>query len=404
MLDFPKLSAEYQQALLRQVVPFGLTHSRDELCGGYFDTLTTIGEVIESDKSVTLQAQQAWAFAWLYNTFDAQPSWLSHARHGAEFLSQFAHDQTLACYAELDRRGRPVAPATNVLPDCFTTIAYAQLYRATGEDEWAMLAKQLYTGLRNRWQLAHSELALGGFRDSRWLEEAVAQLNVTLEMQSLLAEDVWKQDVEQVLDTLMHTFLDRRTDILRNYVLSDGGFINTPDGRQLNVGLICQTAGYLLDLCKTEFQSLAANRKLTTQVVGWCLHICEQAWDESAGGLLSYVDFKNQPVPEIGSQYKWAWVQLEALSALAKGYAQTSNSDCLKWFKRVHDYTFQHFPDVQHAGWHQVVDQNAQPGLMTKATPDLGFYSQIKCLAETARTLTTCAQLRQPKSYSRFRT
>ncbi|QKZ11430.1 AGE family epimerase/isomerase [Spirosoma sp. KUDC1026] len=404
MLDFPKLSADYQQALLRQVVPFGLNHSRDELCGGYFDTLTATGEVIESDKSVALQAQQVWAFAWLYNTLDAQPGWLSHARYGAEFLSQFAHDQTLACYAELDRRGRPVAPALNGLPDSFTALAYTELYRATSEDEWAMLAKQLYTGLRNRWQSARLESAPGGFRDGRWLEEATAQLKVTLEMKSLLAEDVWKEDVQQAMDTLLHTFLDRRTGLLRNYVLSDGGFVNTPKGRRLNVGLICQTASYLLDLCKTDYQSVAANRKLATQVVDWCLHICELAWSESTGGLNTYVDFKNQPAPEIGTQYKWAWIQLEALSALIKGYTQTANQDCLKWFKRVHEYTFQHFPDVQHVGWHQVVDHNAQPALPTKATSDLGFYSQIKCLAETAQTLTTCKQVRQSRPFSRFGT
>jgi len=403
MLDFPKLSAEYQQALLRQVVPFGLNHSRDERCGGYFDTLTTTGEVIEADKFVTLQAQQVWAFAWLYNTLDAQSSWLNHARHGATFLRQFAHDQTLSCYAQLDRRGRPVAPATNVLADSFTAIAYVQLYRATGEDEWAILAKQLYAGLQHRWQLAHSESELGTFRDGRWLEEAVAQLKVVLEMQPLLAEDVWKEDVSQIIDVLMHVFLDRRTDMLRDHVLSDGGFINTPEGRRLNVGLICQTASYLLDLCKTEFQSVAATRKLTTQVVGWCLHICGLAWDETNGGLYSYIDFKNQPLLWVNSQYKWAWVQLEALSALAKGYAQTASSDCLKWFRRIHDFTFQHFPDVGHVGWHQVVDQNARPVLMIKATPDIGYYSQIKCLAETAQALQSCAQVSQPRPFSRYR-
>ncbi|WP_461140053.1 AGE family epimerase/isomerase [Spirosoma pomorum] len=403
MLDFPKLSAEYQQALLRQVVPFGLQHSRDELCGGYFDLLTATGEVIEGDKFVTLQAQQTWAFAWLYNTFDARPDWLNHARHGVNFLSQFAHSQTLTCYAEVDRRGRPVAPANDGLPDCFTVMAYTQLYRATGEDEWAMLAKQVYTRLRHRWQLAASESDLGSFRHGKRLEEAVAQVKVTLDMQPLLAEDIWKEDVKHVLDVLMHEFLDRRTDTLRNYVLSDGGFINTPEGRQLSVGLICQTAGYLLDLGKTEFQSVAANRKLVMQAVGWCLHICEQAWDESSGGLHSYVDFKNQPLVRISHDYKWAWVQMEALSALAKGYVQTSNPDCLKWFKRLHDYTFQHFPDAQHVGWHQVVDQSGQPALPVKATPDFGCYSQIKCLTETAQALTSCAQVRQPRPFSRFR-
>jgi N-acylglucosamine 2-epimerase len=81
VLDYQKLSATYQQALLRQVVPFWLKNSRDELCGGYVDLLSATGEQIEGDKFVTLQAQQVWAFAWLYTTLDGQSAWLDHASH-----------------------------------------------------------------------------------------------------------------------------------------------------------------------------------------------------------------------------------------------------------------------------------------------------------------------------------
>ncbi|GAB2573941.1 AGE family epimerase/isomerase [Spirosoma areae] len=400
MLDFQKLAASYQQALLRQVVPFWLKHSRDEPCGGYFDLLSATGEVIEGDKFVTQQACQAWAFAWLHNTLDGQPAWLEHARHGTNFLSQFAHTDTLTCYAQLDRRGRPVAAATDVIPDCLVAMAYAQLHRATNDDEWVMVAKQTLANLLQRREAIRTEQAatVGGFRQVRHLSEPVAVLKTLLEMQSFVDEETWKRSVDLVLDELLHEFVDRRTDTLREFILPEGSFVNTPEGRRLNVGLAFQTASYLLDLyaqnllLKTGLTG-NTNRKLATQVVGWCLRLCEQAWDETAGGLNQYVDFKGQPLLFTDWQQKWAWVQVESLAVLMKGYFHTRQPDCLKWFKRIHDYTFHHFPDAKHIGWHVAVDRQGQPLLAAKSLPTVGCFSLIRCLAETAKFLTKCEQI-----------
>ena len=399
VFDFQKLSAQYQQTLLRQVVPFWLKHSRDEQCGGYFDILTTTGEAIEGDKFVTMQAQQVWAFSWLYNTLDGQPSWLEHARHGATFLSEFAHDDALTSYAQLDRRGRPMAPSFDGIADSFSAMAYAQFHRTTGNDEWAMLAKQVFsTMLQRREAMRTTQTVIGGFRQIRHLSESVALLKAILEMQPLLDEETWKQHVDMVLQELLLEFVDRRTDTLREYILPEGAFVNTPEGRRLNVGLTFQTASYLLDfyaenvLVKTSYTGVI-NRKLATQIVTWCLNVCEQAWDELTSGLHQYIDIKGQLVIFPGWQQKWAWVHVEATAVLLKGYVYSQNPDCLKWFKRIHDYTFQHFPDLKHIGWQLAIDQSAQPVLLAKSIPPVGCFSLIRCLTETAQLLTKCDQL-----------
>ncbi|MBD2756964.1 AGE family epimerase/isomerase [Spirosoma validum] len=404
MLDFQKLSAQYQQALLRQVVPFWLKHSRDGQCGGYSDMLTATGEAVDGDKFVTLQAQQLWAFSWLHNTFDGQSAWLDHARHGANFLNQFAHDATLNCYSQLDRRGRPVTSASTPVPDCYLVMAYAQFHKSTAEDEWAMLAKQTFSNVMKRREVTRLEqsTAIGGFRQLQHLSEPIAVLKATLEMQPLLDEETWKQNIDLVLLEILYEFVDRRSDILREYVLPEGAFSNTPEGRRLNVGLTFQTANYLFDLyAKSRLMKTAqpgpVNRKLATQVVTWCLQLCEQAWDETTSGLNQYVDCKGAPFIFPDWQQKWAWVHIEAIAALLKGYVHTRNPDCLKWFKRIHDYTFQYFPDLKHTGWHVVIDQHGQPLLPVKALPSLGCYSLIRCLAETAQTLMKCEPL-QPAS------
>ncbi|GAB4023039.1 AGE family epimerase/isomerase [Spirosoma migulaei] len=404
MLDFLKLSATYQQALLRQVVPFWLKHGRDEQCGGYFDLLSTTGEVIEGDKCITQQAQQTWAFAWLYNTLDGQPTWLEHARHGANFLSQFAHNDTLSCYAQLDRRGRAVAASTDAIPDCSVVMAYAQLHRATGNDEWAMLAKQTFTGLLQHRDEIRAEQAetIGGFRQIRHLSEPIAVLKTVLEMQPLLSEETWKQALDGVVQELLNEFVDRRTDVLREFILPEGAFVNTPEGRRVNVGLTFQTASYLLDFSAESGlprtgSSTITNRKLATQLVGWCLRLCEQAWDELAGGGLNqYIDVKQQPLLFPDGRQKWAWVQVEAMATLVKCYVYTRQPDCLKWFKRIHDYSFHNFPDAKHIGWHIAVDQHGQPLVSAKSLSAVGCFSLIRCLAETAQLLTKCEPI-QPR-------
>ena len=122
---------------------------------------------------------------------------------------------------------------------------------------------------------------------------------------------------------------------------------------------------------------------------------CEQAWDETHAGLNQYVDYKQQAHIFPDWQQKWAWVQVEALAALVKGYEHTRHPDCLKWFKRIHDYTFQHFPDQKQTGWHLVLDNHAQPILAAKAIPTVGCYSLIRCLAETGKLLATFGQAKE---------
>ncbi|AQG80916.1 AGE family epimerase/isomerase [Spirosoma montaniterrae] len=387
MIDFQKLTADYKGALLEQVVPFWLKHSSDGLCGGYFDLLSATGEIIDGNKYVSLQAQQTWAFAWLYANVEKQPAWLEHARQGGVFLRQFAHHESGTWYAQLDRRGRPVALAADSTPVCFLAMAYAQLYAATANDEWAALAKQTF---------AHGVEACAirtNAVDDRLhtlhhLSEPATLLQATLTMQPLFDEDANKEHVDAALSALFGTFLEPRANVLHEYALPGSAFLNTPEGRSQHVGLTFRVSGLLLDA-----YAGTKNQKITAQVLSWCLRTCELAWDEVSAGLLTRIDQKQQPNLRSDWQLKWAWVQLEALNTLAKLYWQTRHPDCAKWFRRIHDYTFARFPDSTTPGWHLLLDIHHQPVLGAKATPDVGCFSQIRCLAETAQLLTKAAQI-----------
>ena len=391
MSDFSKLAADYQHALTKQIIPFWLKNSWDKRCGGYFDYISASGEVIEGNKFIAAQAQQTAVFAWMCKHTNNQPDYLEHAQHGGLFLCQVAQDDSQNCYAEVDRRGRPLSLALNGVAACHVAMAYATLHYATDETDWAMLATRTFNALCQR-RSESREQQVGKFRQVHHLGEAIAFLQTVLTMRPLLDDERARELAESARHELLHEFLDRRADVLREVVLPGGAFLNTPEGRRQNVGLTFRAVSALLDLCAEPDlvkpgAGRAGNRKLIAQIIGWALQSCELGWDESAGGLVQYIDLKNQPLVFSDATQKWGWVQLEAILALVKCYQQMQQPACRTWLERIHKYAFQHFPDLKYGAWHVALDQANQPLTSAKSLPAANYFACMRAMAETAKIL-----------------
>lgn len=406
MIDFHKIATHCQTALIDQCLPFWLAHACDGLGGGYFDYLTADGQSIDANKRVARQAEQVWAFAYLYTNIDAQPDWLDHALHGADFLAEHAHTPQMGCYTHLDRVGNPMVSPTSShqlpldpLTGARVAAAYAQIHQATGNDEWAMLAKQTFQVVLRQYQ-SNREALLTAPTDQpqplRHLSQPVALLRALIDARSLFAATDWKEAVEPLLDEILNEFLDKRHDTLREYVGPGGAFSNTPEGRRIATGQTMEAASLLIDV-----GARLSNRKLTLQATNWCLRTCDWAWPtrpdsrtEERQGLARWMDWKDQPLAFEGATYRLASDHLLALAALSNGYWHTRHPDVPRWIKRLYEYTFHHFPDTQHAGsWHLSLTSQQQPTGPFKATPEMGCYALIRGLAATWQHLDQCALL-----------
>ncbi|GAB3322868.1 AGE family epimerase/isomerase [Larkinella ripae] len=386
-MDFSKLAAQYQESLFRTIIPFWTQHSRDMVCGGYYNALTDQGDAFDTDKVLQLQAQQIWAFSFLFNQVDAIPLWLELARHGVDFLLKTGRHEN-RWLGVVDRRGRPVAPAATIAPDCAAAMAFAQFYQATQETEWAVIARQTIGAIlahrqqqRDQW-----EADLGGFRPLKHLGEPMLLLKALLETRSLLDPDVYKQAYEAVLGEIQNEFFDKRIAVLRENVLPGGSFCDSPAGRRLHGGYGFETAAYLL-----EAAELTGNRRLAQQAVQMALHLADICWDEPLGGFFQYADLKARPSIYSEWDRKLWWVHAEALAVFSKGYIHTRQNDCLKWFWKTHDYTWHHFPDKGNKEWFGVLDRKGQPVSTLKASPEKSCYHLIKSLYGTWRALEQAA-------------
>ena len=406
MIDFHKIATHCQKALIEECLPFWLTHACDGIGGGYFDYLMFDGKALDAHKSVARQAEQVWAFAYLYANIDAQPDWLDHALHGADFLAEHAHTPQMGCYTYLDRLGSPtLAPASShmLMHDPLTgarvAAAYAQIHQATGDDQWAMLAKQTFQAILRQYQ-SNREALLTTPTDQpqplRHLSQPLALLRALVDARSLFATTDWKEAAEPLLDELLNEFLDKRHDILREYVSTGGAFSNTPEGRRIATGLTMEAASLLIDV-----GTLLGNRKLTLQATNWCLRTCEWAWPthpegrtEERQGLARWLDWKDQPITFDGHSHRQASDHLLALAALTNGYWHTRHPEAPRWIKRLYEYTFQYFPDTRTAAsWNLALTSQQQPASPLKATAETGCYALIRGLATTWQHLDQCARL-----------
>lgn len=407
MIDFHKIATHCQSALIDECLPFWLAHACDGLGGGYFDYLTTDGKALDAHKTVARQAEQVWAFAYLYTSIDAQPDWLDHALHGADFLAEHAHTPQMGCYTVLDRTGNPALPPTSphlLMHDPLTgarvAAAYAQIHQATADDQWAMLAKQTFQVALRQYQTSREALLTMPAHHPqplRHLSQPLALLRALVDARPLFAATDWKEAVEPLLDEILNEFLDKRHDTLREYVGQGGAFSNTPEGRRIATGLTMEAAALLIDI-----GTLLGNRKVTLQATNWCLRTCEWAWPtrpdaraEERQGLARWLDWKDQSLTFEGYSHRLAGDHLMALAALTNGYWHTRHPEAPRWTKRLYEYTFNHFPDTRQpsGSWHLALTGQQQPTSPFKATAETGCYALIRGLATTWQHLDQCALL-----------
>ncbi len=346
--DFGRLEELYRRALLEDVIPFWEKHSIDAECGGYFTCLDRRGEVFDTDKFVWLQARQVWMFSVLYNRVEKNTRWLEIAKGGADFLAAHGMDEEGNWYFSLDRKGNPLIAPYNLFSDCFAAMAFSQYALASG-DEWAKdLANKTYLNILRRKDNPKGTYskAVAGTRPMVSLAIPMILANVSLEMEWLLNATRLNETLDDCIGQVMGRFLDKERDVLFENAAPDGSKVDCFQGRLINPGHGLEAVWFLMDI---------ARRRGDRQLIEKCVHVAlstlDFGWDKEFGGIFYFLDSAGHPPQQLEWDQKLWWVHLEALVALVMGYALTGTDECWRWYEKVHEYTWGHFPDGDYGEW-----------------------------------------------------
>ncbi|NLZ94783.1 MAG: AGE family epimerase/isomerase [Bacteroidales bacterium] len=348
-MDINKLKNQYKDELLNNVVPFWLNKSQDKEHGGYFTCLRGNGDVFDTDKFIWLQARQVWMFSMLYNKVEKRKEWLDCALQGAEFLKKHGHDGNYNWYFSLNREGKPLTAPYNIFSYTFAAMAFGQLNLATGNEEYAEIAKKTFDIIllrrdnpKDKWNKAHP-----GTRNLKDFALPMILSNLSLEIEHLIDKDFLQKTIDESIHEVMNVF--RRPElggIIVENVNLDGTLSDSFDGRLINPGHGIEAMWFMMDLGER------LNRpELIEEAVKTTLITLEYGWDEEYGGIFYFMDRLGHPNQQLEADQKLWWVHIETLISLLKGYQLTGSEECWKWYKKVHDYTWTHFKDQNNPEW-----------------------------------------------------
>ena len=383
-MDFKNLAQQYKNELLNNVIPFWEDHSKDEKFGGYFTCLDREGKVFDTDKFIWLQAREVWMFSMLFNNVEQKPEWLEMALHGARFLQKYGHDGNLNWYFSLTREGKPLVQPYNIFSDCFAAMAFGQLYQASGNDEYAGIAKTTFENILTRRNNPKGKYnkAVPGTRPLKGFSLPMILCNLSLELEHLLPESLIDKTIQDVLHEVMEVFYQPDSGLILENVNPDGSFSDSFDGRLVNPGHGIEAMWFVMDLSVR-----LGKPALAEKAVEIVLRTLEYGWDKKYGGIFYFLDIKGNPPQQLEWDQKLWWVHLETLISLIKGYRLTGNQQCLNWFKKVHDYTWSHFSDPEYGEWYGYLNRRGEVLLPLKGGKWKGCFHVPRGLFQVWKTL-----------------
>lgn len=384
MIDFKQLAAQYRDELLDRVMPFWMDNSIDQEKGGFFTCIERDGTVYDTDKFIWLQCREVWMLATLYNKVEKKQEWLDAAVQGAEFLKQHGHDGQLNWYFSIDRDGNPLVEPYNIFSYTFAVIAFGQLYLATGNQEYADIAKRTFDIVLSKRSCPKGKWskAAPGARALKDFALPMILCNVALEIESLVDPDFLQRTIDDCLHEVLDVFYRPELGLVVENVSMDGQLVDCHEGRLLNPGHAIEAMWFIMDLGKR-----LGRQDLIEKAVQIALNEVKHGWDKQYGGIFYFMDRLGHPLQQLEWDQKLWWVHIETLITMIKGYELTGNQECLEWFERVHDYVWTHFRDEEHREWFGYLNRRGEVLLTLKGGKWKGCFHVPRGLFQVWKTL-----------------
>lgn len=363
MKNIKETSKLYHQELTENIMPFWSKNSIDYKHGGFLFFTDRDGTVIDTDKGVWHQGRGTWMYATLYNELEKKEEWLAAAINGADYLLNHCFDKDGRMYFQMNQEGDPIRKRRYAYSESFAAIAFAALYRATGESKYKTKAVECYTIFRDyvNGKLKTTE-KFTNTRPTRGMGGSMIGIVTAQEMRKNLEDESYTEHITEWINDIKTYFIKPDLKAVMEVVDKNGGILDHFDGRMLNPGHAIEEAWFIM----SEGQHRNNDPeliKLGCDMLDW---MWERGWDKEYGGITYFVDLKGLPVQEYWHDMKFWWPQNETIIATLMAYSLTGKEKYAKMHEMIHDYTFEHFPDREYGEWFGYLHRDGRVSQMAK--------------------------------------
>ena len=272
----------------------------------------------------------------------------------------------------------------NIFSDCFACMAFAELYKATGDAKHKEIALKTYQNIQSR-----STNPKGQYnklypetRPMKNLSLPMILCNLMLILEEIIGKDEVDKAAKALIEEVMEVFYQKDLNFLLENIAPDGSFIDCFEGRSVDPGHINEAMWFIMDLAeRLNYQEM---QKKCVEIL---INMTEYGWDKKYGGIFYFMDIKGYPPQQLEWDQKLFWVHVETLIALIKGYQHTGDVRCKDWFLKIHDYTWSKFRDPEYPEWYGYLDRRGEPLLTLKGGKWKGCFHLPRALFQIWKTL-----------------
>jgi len=347
--DIEKYITVYRDGLLDDIIPFWIRHSIDNEHGGFSFCLDRDGTIIDTDKGVWMQGRFTWILATLYNEVEQRDEWLNMAIHGADFIKKHCFDTDGRMYFLVDQVGNPIRKRRYVFSEAFSCIAFAALYKATGEKEYEKLARELFNVYeRHTSQEGLIPPKFTEHRKMKGMGHPMIGIVTAQEMRKNLNDESYTSYIDRWIEEIREDFLNYEYQAVMETVGPGGEFLDHFDGRTLTPGHAIEGAWFIFEEAHIRNEDPELIETGTT-MLDWMWEI---GWDKEYGGIYYFRDVKGLPVQEYWHDMKFWWPQNETIIATLWAYTLTGDEKYANWHEMIHHWVFKYFPDPEFGEWY----------------------------------------------------
>jgi len=347
--DILALASFYKDQLVNDTVPFWFPRSLDHEFGGYLLMRDEQGNLIDTDKAVWIQGRACWLLSTLYNTVEQKPAWLAGAKLGYEFLKNKCFNKEGKMYFHVDQQGNPIRMRRYFFSETFAVIACAAYAKASGDQEAAQLARDLF-GVCLQYASGERKMEpkFEETRPSKGIGIPMIMINTAQQLRETIGDPRCDDAISGWIKEIEQNFVKDDIRCVMEQVDLDGCIIDHMEGRTLNPGHAIEGAWFIMH----EGVYRGMDQALIDLGLRMLDYMWERGWDQEHGGILYFRDVYNKPVQEYWQDMKFWWPQNEAIIATLLAYLITKKEKYAQMHKQIHDYAYGHFHDKENGEWY----------------------------------------------------
>lgn len=351
----------YRRDLTENIMPFWMKHGLDRKHGGVYTCLNRDGSLMDTTKSVWFQGRFGFIAASAYNNIERNEEWLAASKSCIDFILNHCTDENGRMYFEVKEDGTPLRMRRYLFSECFAIIAMAEYSIASGDRSYAEKALEIF-------RLVQRYASTPGLLEPKYLPALECQghsltmilINTASRLRAAIDDPCLTEQIDKSLHALRTYFVHPEFKAVLETVGPNGEFIDSIMGRTINPGHCIETAWFILEEARHRGWDEDL-KQLALQILDWSW---QWGWDEQYGGIINFRDCKGLPAQDYSQDMKFWWPQTETIIAMLYAYLATGDELYLERHQQISDWTYKHFPDIEHGEWYGYLHRDgtvAQP-------------------------------------------